>query len=614
MSSDLLSRAEQAHQQGKLQQAEQLYREVLDAGSHGASARYGLGTLMMQRGELEQAEQWLAAAAQLEPGAADIVFNHALCLEQTGNRPAALAAAKRAASLSAGDEHFAGPIAELLLRLGDAASAISVLRAATLRQRSSLLLLARALGQEGAWDGAVSVLRQLLAQLPDDAAIAEQLSQAAARLRDYPLAVSAFHQFMAVSTTTARDHVRYADLLLLARDVPASEEQLALAANAGADDADYHLLCARVARLRGDDAAARRASHQALARSPDMGQAWAIRVELADDAQLPDICAGLAERRKAAAGSAYDLQLMAYAAAEVFERSDNLDAAAAALRDANQRQADALLTSGAGYRRDAEEQRFEQALTRFSAPVQGSVSLAGTSRYVFIVGMPRSGTTLIERVLGRLPGVVAGGESDALGFVVTQYERDVTAGYLGQPDALSADQWAALAQRYHALNSTTGEVVTDKMPHNYLHVGMLLGLFPDARVVQMRRDPRDTALSIFSRPFPDDHAYACDPDALAHAWHLSQRYMDHWAAIGGDRVMDLPLEDFVDDPEKESQRLAAFCDLAWDEACLQAQATDGPSFTFSERQVRGSIDSSQVGRWRRYRELLPELFVEFVDV
>jgi hypothetical protein len=291
-----------------------------------------------------------------------------------------------------------------------------------------------------------------------------------------------------------------------------------------------------------------------------------------------------------------------------------VSAAADALRLANGLQMADLEKSGKRYQPQLEEARFARAQQRFAAaPSKTAVEGGDAGRLVFIVGMPRSGTTLVERVLARLQGVVAGGENDALGFVISQYERDLAGGQLPDPQDLHPQQWAALAQRYWSLTVTKGPVVTDKMPHNYLHVGMILGMFPDARVVQMRRDARDTALSIYSRPFPLDHNYACDPHPLGHAWQLAQRYMDYWRSLDDSRVMDLEFRDFVTEPVAASQRLAEFCGLPWHEGCLQGSEEEGPSFTFSERQVRRPISPDNQGRWIRYQSVLPELFSALPD-
>ena len=134
-----------------------------------------------------------------------------------------------------------------------------------------------------------------------------------------------------------------------------------------------------------------------------------------------------------------------------------------------------------------------------------------------------------------------------------------------------------------------------------------------ARVIQMRREPRDNCLSIYQRPFPEGHNYACDASSLGHAWCQAQELMDHWAQYDSIRVKDLNFEDFVNNPEETSRALAEFCKLPWQPDCLVTNDKEKPSFTFSELQVRGSITNSAVGRWRRYETVMPEFFDALVE-
>jgi hypothetical protein len=145
------------------------------------------------------------------------------------------------------------------------------------------------------------------------------------------------------------------------------------------------------------------------------------------------------------------------------------------------------------------------------------------------------------------------------------------------------------------------------MPHNFNHVGMILSIFPLARVIQMRRDPRDVCLSIYTRSFPDGHNYACSFDTLAHAYKLSTELMDHWLQIAPDRVIDIHYESLVRDPLTEGKKITAFCGLDWRDKCLDFYKDISTSFTFSEIQVRQAIHDNRIGRWKRVEDHLQPL-------
>lgn len=134
-------------------------------------------------------------------------------------------------------------------------------------------------------------------------------------------------------------------------------------------------------------------------------------------------------------------------------------------------------------------------------------------------------------------------------------------------------------------------------------------MFAQARVVQMRRDPRDVCLSIFTRPFYPVHNYACDLRALPDACQQATRLLDHWSTLDTTRVLNVSFEELVRDPVPQSQRLAEFCGLEWSEHCLDFyRSTTSPSFTFSDRQVRSVINDQDVVQWKVFADSLPELF------
>jgi hypothetical protein len=228
---------------------------------------------------------------------------------------------------------------------------------------------------------------------------------------------------------------------------------------------------------------------------------------------------------------------------------------------------------------------------------------------VFIVGMPRSGTTLVESIVGGLDGVTTGGESEALEFVATRYYNAFGAGQAKPVRELLAQDWDELADGYWRLQTTKQCRLTDKMPTNFRHVGLICRMFPNAPIIYVRRDPRDVALSIYSRKFADGHAYATDLDSLAHYYSLSQQLMSHWQQLHPDRIIDIEYEQLVADPEAQTRSIAEFCGLSWRPECLEFHRRHNASYTFSELQVREPLNAKGIGRWRNYSTAL----VPFID-
>jgi len=612
MASTQLRQAEAAHQRGDLAEAGRCYQSVLHRadGDH-ASALYGLGTIASQRGNMDEAIEMLARAVAIQPDAADINYNYALCLQKSGRLEQATKVALHTAQLCRGDAVFSQPVAKLLLDLNQPEAVVVQLEELPRLTGPDMMLLARAWGALGDWDKSVAVLRQLAGQYSDNAEIARELSLAAGKLRDYPLAIESYRRYMELFQPAARDYLSFADLYLLARDIPHCVEQLTLAEDAGADSAEYHMLNARVARLQGDDSRARAASEAALALQPELGQAWQVRVEIADPIELPSLIEQMSTIAAQEGIPQYQHTLLYYALADANREAGEYGAAAVALRSANSLQQSSLAERGRQYDAQKEAHTHSATRARFESIVAVAQPLPHRPVPIFIVGMPRSGTTLMEKILSQLPGVTAGGENEALGFTASQYHRDVNTGQMPVPAEMSASQWQQLAHRYWELTGLGGDYLVDKMPTNFLHAGMILSMFPEAKVIQMRRDPRDVCLSIYSKPFAEAHNYACDPAALALAFKEAELLMDHWQALAPGRVVDVQFEQLVRDPTNQGQRVTDFCGLPWTPDCLDFHRIVSASFTFSEKQVRQAISDKAVGQWRAFETVLPELFAAF---
>jgi hypothetical protein len=162
--------------------------------------------------------------------------------------------------------------------------------------------------------------------------------------------------------------------------------------------------------------------------------------------------------------------------------------------------------------------------------------------------------------------------------------------------------------------SATASCVTDKMPFNFLFLGLIHRLFPGARIIHCRRAPIDTALSIYFTHFSGTHDFAYRRDDIVHYYREYLRLMDHWRAIlPPDRLLEVDYEDMVADPEAVSRRMVAFSGLDWDPACLDFHKTDRPILTASAWQARQPVYRNSTARWKHYepwlgalRQLLPE--------
>lgn len=249
----------------------------------------------------------------------------------------------------------------------------------------------------------------------------------------------------------------------------------------------------------------------------------------------------------------------------------------------------------APYDRTGLERTVGDIMRRFDRNVLESSRVTATvgDRTCFVVGMLRSGTTLAEQMLAAHPAVFGAGEMSFWNDVAVKG---------------AIDPMPTTAQRYLQLLETLAPSalrVIDKMPGNFMHLGMIHAALPGARVIHMTRDQQDNALSIYFQRLEGFHAYACDLDDIAHFRGQYQRLMAHWQQVLPARVMlEVPYEGLVDDPEGWTRRMLAFLELDWDPRCLEFERHAGTVLTASNWQVRQKLHRRSVGRWRHYAQFI----------
>lgn len=236
------------------------------------------------------------------------------------------------------------------------------------------------------------------------------------------------------------------------------------------------------------------------------------------------------------------------------------------------------------------------------------------SGHIFIVGLPRSGTTLVEQILARHPAVSPGGEAPALSAVLGADAAGRTGrfpAWLAELDAATAQcRGAAYRQR---MGERTGvapdQVITDKMPGNLWYVGAIPAILPGARIVLVRRDPIDTAASLFTTYFRTGQRYSYDVRDLATEMRLSRDLADHWeSVVPSDGLLKLGYEELVREPAAAIARLLAFVGLSWEPACLHPEATSHRIATASAGQVHRPIASTGLGKGRRFDPIFGPIY------
>jgi hypothetical protein len=231
---------------------------------------------------------------------------------------------------------------------------------------------------------------------------------------------------------------------------------------------------------------------------------------------------------------------------------------------------------------------------------------------VFIVGMVRSGTSLVEQILSSHPDVHGAGELPDI-IQITNGLQDFLGASAPYPECLSLlkqEHLDALAQHYleHLKQiSPDARRVVDKMPGNFMHLGLIEMLFPEARVIHCMRDPVDTCLSAYFQDFSRSHPYAYDLSNLGAFYRAYLKVMAHWRKILRLPLFELQYEDLIANQEQVSRALIEFCGLEWDDRCLQFHETQRFVGTASYDQVNRPLYKQSVARWKRYERHLGPL-------
>ncbi len=264
------------------------------------------------------------------------------------------------------------------------------------------------------------------------------------------------------------------------------------------------------------------------------------------------------------------------------------------------------------YRKDAFEQVVDRTIDVQDAAFLGGTSMAPTSAGeapILVVGMPRSGSTLVEQILSSHPAVEGAGEVPDLPQVLRPYSEDPTE----LPNILAgldSTEHAAIGQRYAArlrARAQGAERVVDKYLTNFLHAGILHRALPSARIVHCRRGRRDNGFACFATLFTTSVPFVYQLDEIAHAMDQHDRMLAHWIEHIPGYVLEVSYEDLVRDQEAQTRRLLEFAGLPWDEACLGFHATRRRVTSASAAQVRQPLYTHSIGRAEPFARWLDPL-------
>ena len=347
---------------------------------------------------------------------------------------------------------------------------------------------------------------------------------------------------------------------------------------------------------RGDRDAARSAYERALDADPDNSLALARIAGVSHAAELDERLAARLRVAIARPGTEpADQADLGFALAGLLDAGGRHDDAFSAAAAAN---AASRTAAGVKYDRAATEAMIDQLIATFARPV----TLSAESSPLFICGLFRSGSTLIEQILGRHSRVQASGELDLIPALVAQIPGYPEA--VAEADSATLDAWRKAYFAGLPAAPTADRLVTDKRPDNFLHIGLIKALFPAAKVVHTRRNRLDNLLSLYFLHLDPGMSYALDLDDAVH-WHGQyQRLMAHWKSLYPNDIFEVDYDELVREPKAVLEPLLGFLGLDWEDGLLEFHRSPATVKTASVWQVRQPLHGRSSGRWRNYEEQL----------
>jgi tetratricopeptide (TPR) repeat protein len=571
MLAGLLADGIRFHQAGLLYEAEQSYRRMLSLQPDNCDALHLLGVIAHQMGRHDEAVDLIQRAINANKRAPQFYNNLGSALQELGRLEEAGRAFRRALNLKPDVAETHRNLAKLLERQGRLKEAMTSLKRALALQpdnAESHYDLGHTLASQGSDAEAAACYRRALALRPDYAEAHNNLGIALAHQGHLGEALACYRQALAVKP----DYAEALDNLgrgFLAQGRAGEAEQT----------------FSEVLKLRPDFAQAYYDLVRTRKFTPEDAGVIAAIERLLQQTELDD--AGKIDSH--------------FALGKIHDDLGRYEQAFSHFATANR-----LSHQHYKFDREHHAQTVSRLIRMFSTEffAHNSPSGSASDLPIVIVGMPRSGTTLVEQIVSSHPLVFGAGE---VGFWPQQAEA-----ILRHP-RLKLSQQAALsiAERYTAyLQSFSPDAkhVTDKLPHNFLHLGLIHAVFPNARIIHCKRNPLDTCLSIYSLKFTGAHAYANDLDDLAFYYEQYERLMAHWRAVlPQHRLLEVQYEELVAEQESVSRRLIDFCGLEWDQSCLDFHRTERTVLTLSNWQVRQPLYRASMERWRNYAPFLGPL-------
>jgi tetratricopeptide (TPR) repeat protein len=601
----LLEAAISSHEARDLDHAEQLCREILGVDPDHAEALNLMGVILQDRGLAAESIPLITRATEIDPAWPDAFANLARGLRLLGEDEKAIAAARHATDLDPGLGEAWLQLGFALVTLEQFQEALDALREAAKHfpdsadVHSAIGFCAQTLKD---YDTTIDAWSVVLETQPDRVDALTNLGAALTEMERYDEALAVLRR--ALELAPAELKVMAALAVTLYRRMDAEELTSICRAYLELSPGNVDMLTMLAGGLTwlGKLNEARAVCEAGLAAQPDSlwfkHQLNEMNLDGADRDSIAQFRADLDNT----ALRMIERLVAGFSLGTALERLSDYDGAFGAFATSNAMMQTTNEAAGTAFEIDQAKDAVDDICAFYTPELFERAQGWGNESElpVYIVGLPRSGTTLVEQIAASHPRVCGLGERKDMWELLKLPNLKAATRSLGSWDA---DRFRSETERHIAhLRALAGDVdrAIDKLPDNIQLLGQIRVLFPNARFIICRRDLRDVCLSCFTTHFKEDIKWSHDLETCARRAAEIDRLADHWRAVLPGPVLEVNYETLVGNLEEESRRLIAFLGLEWDPACLEFHKTERNVTTASLFQVRRPIYNSSIGRWRRY--------------
>ena len=568
------------HQKGKLSNAERAYKKAIKISQNFAEPHNMLGNLYFERGRFKEAFNEYRKALKLAPGQPTLLNNIGNIFQLQGENEKAVNWLDKAISQDPGNAVLHNNLGNALWALDKGMDAVAAYRRA-IELNPNLADAYRNLGfiliELEDLDEAIDCFTQALRINPADKQACQGLGRAQNEWGNLDEAVAAYQQAIAIDPVNAE---YYRELGMAFSD-------------------------------HGEIEKAVSAHRKALEIDPGSTSAYQSLTKNKKFTEYDDDMKAMESLLSTKGTSDEDSIRLAFGLGKAYEDLGNFDKSMEFVIKAT-----GLKRNSYDYSTSESREEFDKFKEVFSPDFFSNHRDSGDPDRtpVFIVGMPRSGTSLVEQILASHPDVYGAGELKDLGRIFEsirtsdkEKQSEIIPGELLELDAKAfADlgkQYIARIRKY----SANAKFITDKMPHNFLRIGFIRTILPNARVIHCTRDPMDNCLSIFKTHLKHSHGYANNMSELGQYYRMYLELMDYWRVTLPGFIYDQSYEELVGSQKEQVSKLLQHCGLDWDDACLDFHRTRRKVKTASNAQVRRPIYNDSVQLWKRYEKQLEPL-------